>query len=742
MKKLYTLGIATFSLFTLHAQNTGIGTPTPISKLEVASADSSLIIVSNTSPSSDSAKTRIYFRNNGYFTGAIGTHVTNNNNNTIPYARLGFFTFGSTSPTDLRERMTITDEGRVGINTLSPTAVLDVNGSLRIRGTNPGAGKVLTSDANGLASWQTSAAGLTLPYAGSMSAFGDAFTITKSGFGSAIKIEGDNSTTLYSLNTGATGSAALFSSNTTTGTSSPVVDMTNYGSGDVLRTIARGTGVAGRFLINNTASSNFALLTSTDGLGASIGAFNYGSGPALIAHQGTPSLPASGNIAEFQSNINGGVSTVARITRGGRLFLAGGISISDGTQSQGRVLTSDGAGNATWQPTALSFPYSAVQPAAGSLFMLSNSSTTGTGSAIMGSTSSTAAGSVIVGASGLIGESNSTSPGLYAAGVRGINRGTGTAGAGVLGYHMGGGEGVYGESAAGYGVHGQSEGVAVYASSTNGYGLVASSNNGMAIYALSNGVNGLALRTGAGNVVMEKSLTVGKTAVENSNNGVYGYSVNSIGISGESDGTFGGGVVGEGIYIGVSGKTTGTNAGRQGVRGDNNGASTGWAGYFNGNVQVQGTLSKTAGSFIIDHPTDPANKYLVHSFVESPDMKNIYDGVTTTDANGKVTVTMPEWFQALNMDFRYQLTCINQFAQAIIFKEMSGNQFVIKTDKPNVKISWQVTGTRNDVYAREQRLPVEKEKAAADKGKYIYPQGYGYGQEKSIAPPMPAEKLK
>jgi hypothetical protein len=63
---------------------------------------------------------------------------------------------------------------------------------------------------------------------------------------------------------------------------------------------------------------------------------------------------------------------------------------------------------------------------------------------------------------------------------------------------------------------------------------------------------------------------------------------------------------------------------------------------------------------------------------------------------------------------------------------MSGNQFSIKTDKPNVEVSWQVTGTRNDPYARDNRLPVEKDKTASEKGKYIYPQGYGKGNESAL----------
>jgi hypothetical protein len=87
------------------------------------------------------------------------------------------------------------------------------------------------------------------------------------------------------------------------------------------------------------------------------------------------------------------------------------------------------------------------------------------------------------------------------------------------------------------------------------------------------------------------------------------------------------------------------------------------AGYFEGDVHVTGTLSKSGGSFQIDHPLDPENKYLYHSFVESPDMMNVYNGNVTTDSRGFAHITMPDWFEALNGDFRYQLTTIGQPAQ-------------------------------------------------------------------------------
>ncbi|MCC5923573.1 MAG: hypothetical protein JJT77_07290, partial [Crocinitomicaceae bacterium] len=49
----------------------------------------------------------------------------------------------------------LTAPGNVGVGTPDPTAKLDIDGQIRIRGGAPGAGKVLTSDANGTATWET-----------------------------------------------------------------------------------------------------------------------------------------------------------------------------------------------------------------------------------------------------------------------------------------------------------------------------------------------------------------------------------------------------------------------------------------------------------------------------------------------------------------------------------------------------------------------------------------------------------
>jgi hypothetical protein len=137
-------------------------------------------------------------------------------------------------------------------------------------------------------------------------------------------------------------------------------------------------------------------------------------------------------------------------------------------------------------------------------------------------------------------------------------------------------------------------------------------------------------------------------------------------------------------------------------------------------------------NFKIDHPIDPANKFLNHSCVESFERKNIYDGNVITDANGSATVELPEYFEALNIDYRYQLTAIGQPAQIWIESKIKNNQFTISTDKPNVEVSWQVTGIRNDEYAKQHPFVVEQEKEEKDKGKYLMPELFGQPEEKGI----------
>lgn len=135
----------------------------------------------------------------------------------------------------------------------------------------------------------------------------------------------------------------------------------------------------------------------------------------------------------------------------------------------------------------------------------------------------------------------------------------------------------------------------------------------------------------------------------------------------------------------------------------------------NGDVQVFGTLSKSAGSFLIDHPLDPDRKVLRHSFVESPDMKNIYDGITHLDGKGEAIIQLPDYFIALNKDYRYQLTSLGSWAPIYVKEPINSNRFKIASANgakdSGLKVSWQVTGIRNDTYAREHPIIVEEEKS-------------------------------
>lgn len=175
------------------------------------------------------------------------------------------------------------------------------------------------------------------------------------------------------------------------------------------------------------------------------------------------------------------------------------------------------------------------------------------------------------------------------------------------------------------------------------------------------------------------------------------------------------------------------------------GATDGLAGDFRGDVEISGNLSKGGGSFKIDHPLDPENKYLYHSFVESPDMMNIYNGNAVTGADGDAVVELPAYFEALNRDFRYQLTVIGTFAQAIVTEEIKDNRFTIKTSAANVKVSWQVTGIRQDPYANKNRIKVEEDKPERERGFYLHSEAFNQPEERSVywlVSPERIERLK
>lgn len=161
-----------------------------------------------------------------------------------------------------------------------------------------------------------------------------------------------------------------------------------------------------------------------------------------------------------------------------------------------------------------------------------------------------------------------------------------------------------------------------------------------------------------------------------------------------------------------------------------------------GNLHVSGAISAGTKDFKIDHPLDPANKYLYHASVESSEMMNIYTGMTRLDLSGSAIVSLPEWFEAVNGHFRYQLTSVGAPAPNLyIAREVSNNQFVIAGGQPGMKVSWQVTGVRHDAYAKAHPMKVSVNKPEQERGYYLHPEFYGAPMEKSLASAHLAQAL-
>jgi hypothetical protein len=161
--------------------------------------------------------------------------------------------------------------------------------------------------------------------------------------------------------------------------------------------------------------------------------------------------------------------------------------------------------------------------------------------------------------------------------------------------------------------------------------------------------------------------------------------------------------------------------------------------YLRGEVTVQGALHKAGGGFRIDHPLAPEEKYLSHSFVESPEMLNLYNGIAVTDENGQAQVSLPDYFEVLNRDHRFQLTTIGQLAAATVDGEVRDNAFTIRTDKPGVTVSWQVTGVRQDSWAEAHRISVEEDKPSQENGSYLHPELFGQQADRAFLAAAPSE---
>ena len=237
---------------------------------------------------------------------------------------------------------------------------------------------------------------------------------------------------------------------------------------------------------------------------------------------------------------------------------------------------------------------------------------------------------------------------------------------------------------------------------------------------------------------------------EGGKKGVYGFCSGSsdhdyIGVLGRSDGSVAGssntiGVHGHARYgevnMGVFGQANGngSNVVNIGVYGFGWGTdATNWSGYFSGDVRVTGNLDQTVARSVRDHPLDPANQYLCHALVESPDMLSVHAGNVILDGAGEARVELPRWFEEANGELRYQLTPVGAPAPNLhIADRVSDNRFRIAGGEAGMEVSWQVTGIRRDSFAKANPIVVEKPKNDRERGKYLHPEVFGLPESMGV----------
>jgi hypothetical protein len=350
---------------------------------------------------------------------------------------------------------------------------------------------------------------------------------------------------------------------------------------------------------------------------------------------------------------------------------------------------------------------------------------------------------------------NSGVSGLSDSGI-GVD-GSSISGAGVVGFSNSR-QGVSGFSNSGAGVHGESPSSSAgvegkHTGTTNvGFGVSGTSDRGAGVGGLGAdfGVQGVSptnfgvsgtTTSGIGVRGLSESAT-GVAGVSTTGRGVFGISTTNFGVSAISNPFLReGGIAGRDNYA-VSGR--GVMDSRDPTKVPSKAA------LFEGDVDIvpvrtfpptgpppttpTGNLTVSGRkNFKIDHPLDPENRYLLHTCVESSEMKNVYDGVARLDEDGAAWVELPEWFEALNGDFRYQLTAVGGSAPDLhVAEELSENRFKIAGGQEGMKVCWQLTGSRKDPWAAANPLEVEQEKPEEERGRYLVPSLYGAPEEQSV----------
>ncbi len=266
------------------------------------------------------------------------------------------------------------------------------------------------------------------------------------------------------------------------------------------------------------------------------------------------------------------------------------------------------------------------------------------------------------------------------------------------------------------------------------YGGATSSNYGFGVYGLAN-ANTISYGV-YGEAHNSNQITGVQGYVHNGSNG-FAVSGNATGNNSAAYGIYGQATVNSGVSYGVYGRASNNTGTGYGVYGEaylNTGSN--WAGYFSGDVNVTGTIFTPVFVTRLDHPLDPENRYLQFSGVDSPEMTSVLSGNVVTDVQGNAEITVPDYFVAIAGSPRYQLTVIGDFAQAVVSRELNESGFAVRTDKPNVKVSWQITVTRQDAFANYHRVQTETVKPADEVGKFRFPEAFGQPENRGIDYPQ------
>lgn len=552
-------------------------------------------------------------------------------------------------------------------------------------GTSATAGQVLVTDSSGNASWQ-SVLGLTLPYSGTTTYAGCAFQVTNNGPGPAIC--GNNT----------------FPSGNTRG----VIGMANSPDGvGVFGNAA--TGVQG---VSTTANGNGVSGYATGGADAWGVSGETATGQAVIGRAGT-ALPGGGfaagtGVVGF-SNTNGGFGVWAQST----------IGSGTGLLATNTANTGNGFGLVTYSSsnTGTSIRANQVAPTGQTYGVYADvSSSSGTG--VYGGVSATSGGTT-----GIFGQVASPN-GVGILGSNTANSGSGVAISGLTSSNTG--TAIVGSAVM---PTGPSVGTAGVSSSTSGTGVF---GHAPATSGTTNGVYGLSLSPDGTGVFGLNTSPTGYTVALRG----YAYSDYGAGVFGNSFGQTGPatGVTGQSYSdagYGVHGRTpspTGTTYAVSGYAA----SPTGWALYAFGDVGASGVKP-----FRIDYPTDPENKYLLHFAAESPFPQNFYSGNVVTDKDGYAWVQLPDYFEDINTNLKYQLTVVDDsdidgFVQVKVSKKAHGNRFQIRSSNPRIEVSWRVEADRNDRYVIRRKPKDVVDKVGIERGTYQHPELYGQPAEKGI----------